>query len=103
MANSDQLKRIRAFSDELIADPVRLKKFLRAVVGPPIVTIVGKERDQIILLLQMMEPFKETNNQHSWTYYYMIGETEYHVTYFPESDEPIIDKMLPDDYDESQV
>jgi hypothetical protein len=27
----------------------------------------------------------------------MIGETEYHVSYFPGSDEPIIDKMLPED------
>jgi hypothetical protein len=66
-------------------------------MGPPHKTLEGKEKEQTILLLQMMEPFKETNNQQSWTDYYMIGETEYHVTYFPGADEPIIDKMLPED------
>jgi hypothetical protein len=40
-----------------------------------------------------MEPFKATNNQHSFTEYYIIGETEYHVTTFPGED-VIVDKML---------
>ena len=101
MAKNDYLERIRKYSEELRADPVRLKAFMREVIGPPIVTLEGKEREQTILLLQMLEPFKESNNQHSWTSYYMIGETEYHVTYFPDHDEPIIDKVLLDDDDES--
>jgi hypothetical protein len=41
----------------------------------------------------MVEPYKATNNQHSWSEYYMIGETEYHVTTFSK-DEVIVDKML---------
>ena len=103
MANDDYLERIRKYSEELRADPERLKAFMRKVMGPPMKTLEGIEKEQTILLLQMIEPFKETNNQQSWTDYYMIGETEYHVTHFPGSDEPIIDKMLPDDYDESEV
>jgi hypothetical protein len=97
MTNEEYLERIRAHGAELRADPVRLKEFMRRVMGPPHKTLEGKEKEQTILLLQMIEPFKETNNQQSWTDYYMIGETEYQVTYFPGSDEPIIDKMLPDE------
>jgi hypothetical protein len=62
-------------------------------MGPPTKKLEGKEKNDIILLLAMMEPFKETNNQHSWTEYYRIGETEYHVTNFP-NDEVIVDEIL---------
>jgi len=73
------------------------RAFLRKVMGPPRKTLEGKEREQILLLLALLEPFKETNNQHSWTQYYMIGQTEYHVTYFPEDADPIVDQMLEDE------
>ena len=69
--------------------------FLRKVMGPPTKTLEGSEREQILLLLSVMEPFKETNNQHSWTSYYMIGEREYHITTFPDSD-IVVDEILKD-------
>jgi hypothetical protein len=97
MTHEEYLERIRAHGAELRADPERLKAFMRSVMGPPMKTLEGKEKEQVVLLLQMIEPFKETNNQQSWTDYYMIGETEYQVTYFPGADEPIIDKVLPED------
>jgi hypothetical protein len=86
-----------AFLEKLKNDPKEAKKFLRAVMGPPYRTLEGKERDDILLLLSMIEPFKETNNQSSWTSYYMIGNTEYHVTVFSEYSEPVVDEMLPED------
>lgn len=101
MTNEEYLSRIRAHGAELRADPVKLKVFLRKIMGRPHKTLEGKEKKQTILLLQMIEPFEQTNNQQSWTYCYMIGETEYHVTYFPGSDEPIIDKMLTEDENET--
>jgi hypothetical protein len=67
--------------------------FIRKVMGPPRKTLEGKEREQILLLLALIEPYKATNNQHSWTEYYMIGNIEYHVTTFP-NEEPIVDEML---------
>ena len=67
--------------------------FLRKVMGPPKKTLEGKERDQVLLLLAMIEPYAESNNQHSWTECYMIGETDYHVTTFPGYD-VIVDEML---------
>ena len=67
--------------------------FIRKVMGPPKKTLEGKERDRILMLLAMMDPYSASNNQHSWTEFYMIGETEYHVTTFPGED-PIIDEMI---------
>jgi hypothetical protein len=98
MTNTDYLKRLQEYSEELRKDPVRLKEFMRNVMGPPSVTLEGKEKEQAIMLLALVEPYKATNNQHSYTEYYMVGETEYHATYFPEDkNAPIIDKMLPED------
>lgn len=67
--------------------------FIRKIMGPPRKTLEGKEREQILLLLAMVEPFRATNNQHSWTEYYRIGETEYHITSFP-NEEPIVEQLL---------
>jgi hypothetical protein len=72
--------------------PEQARIFLRKVMGPPRRTLEGKEKEHILLLLAMIEPFKQTNNQRSWTDYYLIGETEYHVTDF--EDEVIVDEML---------
>lgn len=69
--------------------------FIRKVMGPPRKTLEYKEREQILLLIAMITPFKATNNQHSFTEYYMIGTTEYHVTTFPDGD-VIVDEMLPE-------
>ena len=69
--------------------------FIRKVMGPPRKTLEYKEREQILLLIAMIDPFKATNNQHSFTEYYMIGTTEYHVTTFPGGD-VIVDEMLPE-------
>ena len=91
------LKRIEEFHEKLRNDPARLKSFLRSVMGPPHKTLEGKEKEQALLLLALIEPFKQTNNQQSWTDYYMIGETEYHVTTWPGSDVPTVDMMLPED------
>jgi hypothetical protein len=69
------------------------RAFIRKVMGPPKKTLEGKEREQVLLLLAMMEPYSASNNQHSWTECYMIGETDYHVTTFPGED-VIVDEML---------
>jgi hypothetical protein len=72
------------------------RAFIRKIMGPPSRTLEGKEREQVLLLLAMMEPYAESNNQHSWTDCYRIGETEYHVTSFSNED-IIVDQMLPED------
>lgn len=69
------------------------KAFLRRVLGPPHKTLSGKEKEQILLLIAMLEPYKATNNQHSYTEYYRIGDTEYYITTFPDGD-IVVDEML---------
>lgn len=86
----------KEFMEKLREDPVKLKKFLRDVMGPPKRTLEGKEREQVLLLLALTEPFKQSNNQHSWSNYYRIGNTEYHVTSFSCEDD-IVELMLPED------
>jgi hypothetical protein len=76
--------------------PEEARRFLRKVMGPPKRTLEGKEREQVLLLLAMMEPYSASNNQHSWTECYMIGEADYHVTTFSGED-VIVDLMLPED------
>ena len=86
----------KEFMEKLREDPVKLKKFLRDVMGPPQRTLKGKEREQVLLLLALMEPYSTSNNQHSWTECYTIGDKDYHVTTFP-GEETIVDLMLPED------
>lgn len=69
------------------------RAFVRLATGAPRQILEGKERDQTLLMLTMIEPYSTSNNQHSWTDYYMIGKTEYHVTIFP-GEEAIVEKML---------
>lgn len=97
MTNDQYLQKIREYSEELCKDPVRLKAFMRKVMGPPYKTLEGKDKENVLLMLALVEPYKETNNQQSWTAYYNVGGKEYHVTWFPQADEPIVDEMLPEE------
>ena len=56
--------------------------------------IEGKEREQLVMLFQMMEPFESSNNQHSWTDQYRIGERVYHVHYFDGAEEALIEEYI---------
>jgi len=76
--------------------PDEARKFIRKVMGPPKRTLEGKEREDVLLLLTMMEPYSASNNQHSWTECYMIGDKDYQVTTFPDVD-VIVDIMLKED------
>lgn len=72
------------------------KIFLRKVMGPPRKTLEGKEREQVLLLLAMAEPYSTSDNQTSWTSCYMIGNKDYHVTSMSDF-EDIVELMLPED------
>ena len=76
--------------------PDEARKFIRKVMGPPTRTLEGKEREDVLLLLTMIEPYSASNNQHSWTECYMIGDKDYQVTTFPDAD-VIVDIMLKED------
>ncbi len=67
--------------------------FIRKIMGPPKRRLEGEEHNRVWLLLQMTEPVRETNNQHSWCAEYNIGGIMYDVHYFPEED-PFIEQYL---------
>ena len=72
--------------------------FIRSIMGPPHTELSGKEYDEVNLMLALLEPYKQTNNQRCWTDYYKIGNIEYHVTTWPGSSEPpTIAEYLPEE------
>lgn len=70
--------------------------WIRKIMGPPKRRLEGKEHEQVWLMLQMAEPVRETNNQHSWCEEYNLGGTMYDVHYFP-GEEPYIEVYLDED------
>lgn len=92
-----QLTDMQKWGEELRKDPVRLKAFLREIMGPPHRTLEGKEHEEIWFLLQLMLPVSESNNQHSWTHVYEMSGNKYHVTWFPNNSVPTIDEYLPEE------
>ncbi len=73
------------------------KALIRQVMGPPHRTLEGQEREHVLLLLKLVEPYKATNNQHSWTEYYRLNDREYHVTTFS-ADDIIVEEMLEEEF-----
>jgi hypothetical protein len=71
------------------------RAFLRKVMGPPHRTLEGEEFEHVRLILALLEPYKQTNNQHTWTDYYTVGDIDYHLTVWP-NDETTIDEYLPE-------
>ena len=77
--------------------PEELKVFFRKVMGPPRRTLEGQEKDNVWLMIQLIdEPTSASNNQRTITEVYHLNQREYHVTYFDGNDFEI-DEMLPDD------
>ena len=56
----------------------------------------GEEYNHVMLILALMAPYKQTNNQHCWTDYYKVSDIEYHVTTWPNDEPPTIAEYLPE-------
>ena len=72
------------------------RAFLRKVMGPPHRDLEGEEYNHVMLILALMAPYKQTNNQHCWTDYYRMSGNEYHVTHWPGELPPTIAEYLPE-------
>lgn len=92
---SNSLKLIKDYHEELRNDPVRLKELMRKIGALDVHRkIEGQERANLVLLFQMMEPTESSNNQHSWTDTYHVGDREYHVHFFPDHPEAEIEEYI---------
>lgn len=77
--------------------PAEARAWIRKVMGPPRRTLEGQEKDNVWLMIQLIdEPTSASNNQRTITEVYHLNQKEYHVTYF-DGGEFEIDEMLPDD------
>jgi len=79
--------------DQLKWPPEKLREWIRQVHGPEVRELVGKEADHILLVLELIGPYKETNNQRTLTRYYKHANKEYRVTYGL-GDKPLVEEIL---------
>ncbi len=73
------------------------KARIRQIMGPPSRDLEGKEYNHVKLMLALLAPYEQTNNQHTWTDCYRVGDIEYHVTYWPGNNPPTIAEYLPEE------
>jgi hypothetical protein len=52
------------------------------IIRPNERKLEGEEKRSMFLILSLLEPYKQTNNQRFITDYFKYGDKEYHVTFF---------------------
>lgn len=92
---TESIKAMKKFHEELRNDPERLKAFMKRIGAyDKHRKVEGQEYDNLMLVFKIMEPVEQSNNQHTWTDTYHIGERVYNVIYFPEDDKPLIEEFI---------
>lgn len=62
-------------------DPEYARDLIRRIMPKPTREIEGEEREKIMSLISLVEPFCSSNNQRTMTEKYKIGKKIYSVTY----------------------
>jgi hypothetical protein len=83
-------------ADRIMNDPVKLKEFMRSVIGPEQRIIEGQEKEHLFTIFNLLDPLEESNNQRSWTTVYEHAGKTYHYTVGDGWDE--LAEILPDDF-----
>jgi hypothetical protein len=86
---------IQEASDRIMNDPIKLKEFMRKVMGPPKRVLEGDEREHMLTVLRLIEPISSSNNQRSFTEEYEHAGKRYDVHYF--EGETVVEEYLEDD------
>lgn len=95
MAYSNEITAMQAYAEELRNNPVKLRAFMRSVMGPSKRLLEDHEREHMITVFRLLEPMGTNNNQRSFTEEYEHAGKKYDVTYF--EDEVIVEEILKDD------
>lgn len=99
MTNAERNNRIieamNKFTNEIRDDPAKLREWYIQIQGPECKELTGKEAEQMLLVLILIEPYKSTNNQRTSTDFYEHAGKEYRVTYGL-GDEPLVEEVLYD-------
>ncbi len=75
--------------------PEEARAWIRRVMGPPRRVLEGAERDHMLTVFGLLEPFETSNNQRSFTEEYRHANKIYHVHYFEGETE--VEEILEDD------
>ena len=73
--------------------PEKLKEWIRQIHGPEVRELEGKEAEHMLLILTLVEPYTDSNNQRTHTYFYRHAGREYRVTYGL-GDKPLVEEVL---------
>ena len=99
MTNAERNKKIlevmRKQTQEYLQDPAKFKEWYRKIHGPNLKELIGKEAEQMLIVLTLVEPYKSTNNQRTSTDFYEHAGKEYRVTYGL-GDDPLVEEVLYD-------
>ena len=87
---------IQEDADRIMSDPVKLKEFMRKVMGPERRVLEGTEREHMLTVLRLVEPIRSTNNQRSFTDEYVHAGKMYDIHYF--DDAVVVEEILKDDF-----
>ncbi len=74
--------------------PEKLKAWIRQIHGPEMRELVGEEAEQMLIVLNLIGHYTDTNNQRTHTYFYKHNGKEYRVTYGL-GDDPLVEEVLP--------
>lgn len=96
MKDGDYIKLIEIMkrqTEERLKDPVKLREWIRQVHGPEMREIGGEEAEQMLIILELVGHYADTNNQRTQTYFYKYADKEYRVTYGL-GDKPLVEEVL---------
>lgn len=86
---------VTAKTNSLNMTPEEAQAFIRKVMGPPRRVLADNEREHMLTVFRLLEPFETSNNQRSFTEEYRHANKIYHVHYF--EDETIVEEILPNE------
>ena len=89
------LEVMRKQTAERMADPVKLREWIRQVHGPEMRELVGEEAAHMLTVLELVGHYTDTNNQRTHTYFYNHAGKEYRVTYGL-GDDPLVEEVIYD-------
>ena len=93
--NKKIIEAMRRQTQERLNDPEKLREWYKQVYGPDLKELTGKEAEQMLLVLTLVEPYKSTNNQRTSTDFYEHAGKEYRVTYGL-GDDPLVEEIFYD-------
>jgi hypothetical protein len=80
------IEALKQQTQEHLNDPVKLNDWVLRVYGPKYREIIGKEKQDMLLILTLIEPYKSSNNQRTSTDFYQYLGKEYEVTFMENED-----------------